>query len=53
VGRIYGKADKPNKEDAHVIIDAMHEIADICAKNDSEKKLNEENAVSLNYLVEI
>lgn len=31
----------------------MHEIADIRAKNDSEKKLNEEIAVSLNYLVEI
>ncbi len=48
-----GKADKPNKEDAHVIIDVMHEIADIRAKNDSEKKLNEEIAVSLNCLVEI
>ncbi|MCM1496107.1 MAG: hypothetical protein NC089_09965 [Bacteroides sp.] len=48
-----GKADKPNKEDVHIIIDVMHEIADIHAKNDSEKKLNEEIAVSLNYFVEI
>ncbi len=47
------KADKPSKEDAHFIIDVMHEIADIRAKNDSEKKLNEEIAVSLNCLVEI
>ncbi len=36
-----------------IIIDVMHEIADIRAKNDSEKKLNEEIAVSLNCLVEI
>ena len=27
-----GKADKPNKEDAHIIIDVMQEIADIHAK---------------------
>lgn len=47
------KAEKPNKEDAHAIIDVMHEIADMRAKNDSEKKLNEEIAVSLNCLVEI
>ena len=39
-----GKADKPNKEDAHIIIGVMQEIADIHAKNDSEKKLNEEIA---------
>lgn len=48
-----GKADKPSKEDAHIIIDVMHEIADIHAKNDSEKKLNEEIAMSLNCFVEI
>lgn len=48
-----GKAEKPNKEDAHVIIDVMHEIADICAKNDNEKKLNKDIALSLNCLVEI
>ena len=48
-----GKADNPSEEDAHVIIDVMHEIADIRAKNDSEKKLNEEIAVSLNCLIEI
>lgn len=48
-----GKADKPNKEDAHIIIDVMHEIADIHAKNDNEKKLNEEIAMSLNCFVEI
>lgn len=42
-----GSADKPTKEDAHIIIDVMHEIADIYARNESEKKLNEEIAVSL------
>ena len=47
-----GSADKPTKEDAHIIIDVMHEIADIHAKNESEKKLNEEIAVSLNLLIE-
>lgn len=47
-----GKSNKPTKEDAHIIIDVMHEIADIHAKSESEKKLNEEIAVSLNYLVE-
>ena len=40
-----GKADKPNKEDAHIIIDVMQEIADIHAKN--------EIAAALNCLVEI
>ena len=45
-----GSADKPTKENAHIIIDVMHEIADIHAKN--EKKLNEENVVSLNLLIE-
>ena len=48
-----GKADKPNKEDAHIIIGVMQEIADIHAKNDSEKKLNKEIAAALNCLVEI
>ena len=48
-----GKADKPSKEDAHIIIDVIHEIADMRAKNDYEKKLNEEIAVSLNCLIEI
>ena len=48
-----GKADKPNKEDAHIIIDVMQEIADIHAKNDNEKKFNAEIAASLNCLVEI
>lgn len=48
-----GKANKPTKEDAHIIIDVMHEIEDIRAKNESEKRLNEEIAVSLNCLVEI
>ncbi len=47
-----GKSNKPTKEEAHIIIDVMHEIADIHAKSESEKKLNEEIAVSLNYLVE-
>ena len=48
-----GKADRQNKEDANIIIDVMQEIADIHAKNDSEKKLNEEIAVALKCLVEI
>ena len=48
-----GSADKPTKEDAHIIIDVIHEIADIHAKNESEKELNEEIAVSLNCLIEI
>ena len=47
-----GSADKPTKEDAHIIIDVMHEIADIHAKREGEKKLNEEIAVALNLLIE-
>lgn len=47
-----GSADKPAKEDAHIIIDVMHEIADIHAKSEGEKKLNEEIAVALNLLIE-
>lgn len=35
-----GSADKPTKEDAHIIIDVMHEI------------VNEEIAVALNLLIE-
>ena len=47
------KADKPTKEDAHTFIDVIHEIADLYAKRESEKKLIEEIAVSLNCLIEI
>ena len=47
-----GSADKPTTEDAHIIIDVMHEMADIHAKSDGEKKLNEEIAVSLKFLIE-
>lgn len=47
-----GSADKPTKEDAHIIIDVMHEIADIHAKSEGERKLNEEIAVALNLLIE-
>ena len=47
-----GSADKPTKEDAHIIIDVMHEIANIHAKSEGEKKLNEEIAVALNLLIE-
>ena len=47
-----GSADKPTKENAHIIIDVMHEIADIHAKSEGEKKLNEEIAVALNLLIE-
>ena len=46
------RANKPTKEDAHIIIDVIHEIADIHAKSESEKKLNEEIAVALNCLIE-
>lgn len=45
-------AEKSTKENAHIIIDVLHEIADINAKSDSEKELNEEIAVSLNCLIE-
>ena len=48
-----GNADKPTKENAHIIIDVMHEIADIHAKSEGEKKLNEEIAVALNLLIEM
>lgn len=47
-----GSADKPTKEDAHIIIDVMHEIADIYAKSEGEKKLNEEIAAALSLLIE-
>ena len=46
-------ADKPTKEDAHIIVDVIHEIEDIHAKSENEKKLNEQIAVSLNCLIEI
>ncbi|MDE7282023.1 MAG: hypothetical protein K2N85_00305 [Lachnospiraceae bacterium] len=48
-----GNAEKPTKEDANIIIDVIHEIADIHAKSENEKKLNEQIAVSLNCLIEI
>ncbi|MBD5471310.1 MAG: hypothetical protein HDR19_09510 [Lachnospiraceae bacterium] len=48
-----GSADKPTKENAHIITDVIHEIADIHAKSENEKKLNEQIAVSLNCLIEI
>lgn len=48
-----GSADKPTKEDAHIIIDVIHEIADIHAKNEEEKELNKEIAVSLKCLIEV
>ena len=47
-----GSEDKPTKEDAHIIIDVMREMADIHAKSEGEKKLNEEIAVALNLLIE-
>ncbi|MDE6529440.1 MAG: hypothetical protein K2K96_01550 [Lachnospiraceae bacterium] len=47
-----GRADKPSKENAHIIIDVLHEIADIHAKNECEKELNEDIAVSLKCLIE-
>lgn len=47
-----GSADKPTKEDAHIIIDVMREMADIHAKSEGERKLNEEIAVALNLLIE-
>ena len=47
------RVSKPNKKDAHIIIDVMQEIADIHAHNGSEKKFNKEIAVALNCLVEI
>lgn len=40
-----GSANKPTKEDAHIIVDVIHEIADAHAKSNNEKKLNEEIAV--------
>ena len=43
-----GSADKPTKEDAHIIIDVMHEIADIHAKSEGEKKLK----AALSLLIE-
>lgn len=47
-----GSANKPTKDDAHIIVDVIHEIADAHAKSNNEKKLNEEIAVSLNLLIE-
>lgn len=47
-----GSANKPTKDDADIIVDVIHEIADAHAKSNNEKKLNEEIAVSLNLLIE-
>lgn len=48
-----GDANKPTKEDAHIIIDVIHEIADINAQSNKEKRFNAEVAISLKSLIEI
>jgi hypothetical protein len=45
-------AKRPNKEQAHIIIDVIHEIADIHAKSDNDKKFNAEMAVEFDCLIE-
>ena len=47
-----GKADKLTKEDAHNIIDVIHEITDYQAKSESERNLKEEIASILNFWLE-
>lgn len=48
-----GKAQKPKKEDAHLIVDVCREMADLHATSVDEKKLNEERATALKCLIEI
>lgn len=48
-----GKAQKPKKEDAKLIVDVCHEMADLQAASADEKKLNEERAIALKCLIEI
>lgn len=47
------KTRKPKKEDAHLIVDVCHELADLHSSSVGEKKLNEERAIALKCLVDI
>ena len=47
-----GNADRPTKEQAHTIADILHEIADMHAQNDGQKKRNEEIAVAIKCLID-
>ncbi|MCH5266189.1 MAG: hypothetical protein J1F02_09840 [Lachnospiraceae bacterium] len=46
-------ADRPTKEQAHIITDVLHEVADMHAQSDGEKKRNEEIAVAIKCLIDI
>lgn len=47
------RANKPSKEDMHVVIDVFHEITNLCSENIEQKRKNEEITMALDYLVEI
>lgn len=47
------KGRKPQKEDAHLIVDVCHEVADLHSSCVGEKKLNEERAAALKCLIDI
>ena len=47
------KGKKPKKEDAHLIVDVCHELADLHSSGIDEKKSNEEKAVALKCLIDI
>lgn len=47
------RANKPSKEDMHIVVEVFHEIADLRSKNARQKRENEEITMALDYLVEI
>lgn len=47
-----GNADRPTKEQAHIITDVLHEIADMHARSEEEKAKNEEIAVAIQCLID-
>ena len=48
-----GHANKPTKEQAHTIVDVLHEIEDMNARSEEEKAKNQEIAVAVKCLIDI
>ena len=44
---------KPNKREWHFLIDVIHEMEDMRARNDADKKENERIALALDLLIDI
>lgn len=46
-------ARKPYKREWHSLIDAIHEMEDMCARNDTDRKENERIALALSLLIDM